>query len=328
MDGVLSYAFAYDHPSQHSHSHSQSTSTRYPSGSSSNSVLRDHSLGSASPDFFIPSLIVSSFMAAAPPSAPVTAPVRKIATPSVPLPKPRAQRPAEPRFPAMTKGPKWTAEDDALLHSLHADGVHWKDIATKYFPNKTPEACRCRVKYNKQRAIKRAFDPKKTEAMSALMSTQLTQPELPVPQLQATFIPISNSQSTPSSSSPNCREEAPGDTSVMDSYARNRKKIWSPIANEANVSWEDAERVVFGHGLVPTITDQGSPLDVPIREGRKRKAEDVLKTERGIRRGYRQKVKEVGPIYSSPDNEGRLARAIDVCFPTLRQLRMREVIFD
>ncbi|BFZ62729.1 hypothetical protein YB2330_003839 [Saitoella coloradoensis] len=228
----------------------------------------------------------------------------------------------------MTKGPKWTAEDDALLHSLHADGVHWKDIAIKHFPNKTPEACRCRVKYNKQCAIKRAFDPKKNEAMSALIFPQLTEPELPAPQLQAPFIPISNSQSTPSSSSPDCREKGPGDTSVMDSYARNRKRIWSPIANEANVSWEDAERVVFGHGLVPTITDQGSPPDVPIREGRKRKAEDVLKTKRRFWTGYRQEVKEVGLMDSPSDNEGRLARPIDVCFPTLRQLRMREVIFD
>ncbi|KAK8226585.1 hypothetical protein HDK77DRAFT_73454 [Phyllosticta capitalensis] len=61
---------------------------------------------------------------------------------------------------------QWLKEDDDRLMQARASGLNWQPIAARYFPNKTPNACRKRHERLMERRNAEEFDGVKLELLA------------------------------------------------------------------------------------------------------------------------------------------------------------------
>jgi hypothetical protein len=59
----------------------------------------------------------------------------------------------------ITRGPVWTAEEDAQLRAARAEGVSYTDIARRVLPHRTSWALQARVRYLRSSLPHRALRP-------------------------------------------------------------------------------------------------------------------------------------------------------------------------
>lgn len=60
----------------------------------------------------------------------------------------------------------WSAADDDVLLQARASGLNWQPIASRYFPNKSPNACRKRHERLIERRQASDWDAEKLERLA------------------------------------------------------------------------------------------------------------------------------------------------------------------